>query len=557
MKEISRMTAGPSSQDREGDVARLCREAMESHFTRRQFVERALLLGLSTTALGSLASACGGETGGSSGGTGKTIATYTMIREPYNSLDPAIDTADGPTVFWNVYDSLVKYNGQTKSVEPDLATDYIVSKDGKTWTFNLRKGIKFHDGTDFDANDVKATIDYYQRMNQGGTWIWSVVKDVEVKDPYTVVFHLKYPAPLDLIATASTASQIISGDALKKHGDKWLSDGNEAGTGPYIMESHTADSVVLARFPQYWKGWEGQHFDKVLLKKVAEAATRRQMVESGECDVTNELTPNDLAALAKNQNLSIVAADCYRNLLISVLCDRKPTSDVRVRQALAYAMPYDSAIEAAVGGFGKQAMSVVPSNLWGTATDATQYGTDLDKAKQLLAEAGYPDGGLTLTGMYLSGDEPKRKVMELFKASLAQLNIDLKLRSGPWGATWEEAKGKNPPDLFSMWWWPTYVDPSDWLYSLCRSEDEVYYNLARYKNSKVDSLIDNGQMKSASNREAATKDFVDAQKIIMQDVPWIPVLEAKTVYVTQKSLQGFVPNPAYDFTVEWYPCQRA
>ncbi len=521
----------------------------------------ALLVALAIIgAAGAALAACGGgdDGDGGSGAAAQQIASYLYVRQPLADWDPAVESGDGAIVLMNVYETLLRYEPSDESFTPVLAESYEASEDGMTWTFTIREGVTFHDGTTLDAEDVKFSVERHINLGKGLSYIWAPVETVEAPDTTTVVFNLKYPAPMDLIVSSGYSAYIMSKEGVESHPEGWLTEGNEVGSGPYMLKSWKMDQeVVLEKYPDYWGGWEGEHFDTVLIKKVAEAATKRQMVESGEADVVIELPYEDYEALASNPELEVVTSASFKNLIIHLNTKNGPLEDETLRKALSYAFPYQDAIDFAAGGYATQPYGLIPAGMWGHSEEVPQYSFDPEQAKQLLAEAGYADGGLELTALYTSGDEPQRKCLELYKAELQKLGVDLEIRTGPWSSIWEQAKGEDPPqDMYPFYWWPTYVDPFDFLFSMLHSEDEPLYNLSYYNNSEVDDLIDEASALAATDKEAASELYVKAQQIAMDDAVVIPMLDMQHVAVVRKSFDGYYNNPAYQFVVLFYDCSR-
>lgn len=487
------------------------------------------------------------------------IAFYAFNSEPVLDWDPSVEFSNGIVVMNNVYETLLKYDPLEKKIEPVLATEYTKSSDGLTWTFKIRKGVKFHDGTDLNAEAVKFSIDRTKKLGKGAAYIWDSIKEIKTPDKYTVEFNLTYPAPIDLIASSGYAAFIMSPAAVKANPDNWLSSGNEAGTGPYKLQSTKAgEEVVLTAFDQYWKGWEGKHFDKVVIKKVAETASRRQMVEKGEADVTIELPYEDVEALKSNQSVEIMEAPSFQNLLFFINTQKAPLDNKAMRQALSYAFPYDDVVKYAMGDYAKQAKGAIPFGLWGHGEDLVQYKYDIGKAKELLSQAGYT-GGLKLLLTYMSGDEAEKKASELYKAELNKLGIELEIRTMPWESQWELSKNPDPDkrqDLMAMYWWPDYASPYSWLFNLFHTEKDVMYNVGYWKNEAFDKMIDEANQKSGTDRDQAEKMFVDAQKVLVEEAPSIFAYDKEFVWTLNKSFKGFKNNPIYPNVVFFYDTYR-
>jgi len=224
---------------------------------------------------------------------------------------------------------------------------------------------------------------------------------------------------------------------------------------------------------------------------------------------------------------------------------------------MAYAYPYQEAIDLVLGGYATQARSIVPAAMWGTSSEVFQYATDPDKARQLLADAGYADGNIELSAVYSSGDEVERRLLELYRDALSDIGVTLKVRAVPWETQWEQAKGSDPPqDMLILYWYPTYPDPLDFLYSMGHSEEEPLWNLAYWSNPEYDKLIDEGSKLSATDRTAATAKYVSAQNILQDEVPWIPLVDMSYVSILRADLKGFLYNPAYQYVVFFYDCYR-
>lgn len=489
------------------------------------------------------------------------IATYLTPDDPLSKWDPAAASGAGAGVHNNMYETLLLYDAQKDEMIYVLATSYTKSDDGLVWTFKIREGVKFHDGTDLDAEAVRFSIQRYIDIGTGGAYMWDPVETISVLDPYTVEFKLKYPAPLDLIAAAPYVNFIMSPTTVKAHPDDWLAQGNEAGSGPYMLKSYKlGEEVVLEKFPDYWKGWKEGQFDIIDYKYVAESATRRQLLEKGDADITVKLPPEDLDVLKTNSKLQVITSPTF-NLWYLFLNNQKPPLDnALVRQALSYAFPYEETVQYAFGGYASQSRGALPATLWGHGKDLLQYNYDLEKAKALLSEAGIPDGGFTLQANYQSGDESVKRMMEQYKAELAKLNITLDMRATPWDTMWEQAKSSDlaaRQDIYVAESFPDYPDPYSLLYIAFHSEESVFLNLGYYYNPKFDELIDNAFVTSATDREKAAEMYVEAQKMLVDEAASIFTVDIPVNFVVNSTLQGFTPNPTYFEVVYFYDTYRA
>jgi len=497
---------------------------------------------------------CGANPTKGGGNKEPTIAIYAYYAEPVLDWDPSVEFSNGIIVMNNMYETLLRYDPENDKFEPVLATDYSKSPDSLSWTFKIRRGVKFHDGTDLNADAVKYSIDRTISLGKGAGYIWGAVKEIHVVDDYTVRFDLKYPAPLDLVASCGYAAFIVSPTAVKTHPAGWLSQGNDAGSGPYMLQSFKmGQEVVLTRFDGYWRGWEGKHYDKVVFQKIAETATRRQMIEKGDASFTLELPYEDVNALKSNSNVAIYVGPSLQNLMLYFNMAKKPLDNKLVRQALSFAFPYQDVVKYA-GGNASLSRGAIPVGLWGHGDGLPQYSYDLEKAKSLLAQAGYPNGGIKLLVTYSSGDEAEKKSVELYKSELAKINVDLEIRAMPWASQWELAKGDSQgrQDIFEMYWWPDIASPYSWLFNLFHSEDTPNYNFSYMKDPAFDKLIDQGNESSGIDRRTATQEFITAQKMLIDQAAAIFAYDKKDVFITNRTFKGFKDNPVYPNVVFFY-----
>lgn len=486
------------------------------------------------------------------------VAVYALQDEPMVFWDPSDSFSNEIVAMNNMYETLVRYDPQADRVEPVLATSWQVSPDGRTWTFTLREGVRFHTGKPLTADAVKRSIERTIARGKGAAYIWAPVERIEAPDARTVVFHLKYPAPLDLIAASGYAAHIFDPDAAD---EAWFNQGQAAGTGPYRPESwKKGEQLVLTRFEDYWGGWDDPRtFDKVVFRVVPEAATRRQLLEQGEVDVTSGLPPEMVEALKGHPDLDVVVTPSFQNLLALLNTRKPPLDDVRVRQALAYAFPYEQVVQGVMRGYARAARGPVPYGMWGHGEDLSHPTQDLQRARELLAQAGHPEGGFTLVLTHAAGDDVERQAAELFQAALAQLGIRLEIRAMPWEQQWDLAKSPDPArrqDIFMMYWWPDIASPESWLRSMFHSETEIMFNLAYYSNPQVDALIDEAATLAGTDRARAAQRYVEAQRLILQDAPAIFVFDQQYVRVKRKTLGGYRDNPAYPHVVWWHETYR-
>ncbi len=497
--------------------------------------------------------------GGQAAAQAENVFVYVMD-STIPELDPSIDFSNEVVVMTNVYEPLVWYNppGSEELVSPGLATSWDVSDDGMTWTFHLREGVTFHDGTPLTAEAVKQSIERTIEMGQGASFIWWPVEEINAVDDLTVEFKLSYPAPLDLIASSAYGAWIFSPQAAE-NGTEWFNEGHDGGTGPYMIQSRErGQNLVLTRYEDYWGGWEEGQFDTVVFLIVEDPLVRQQMIEAGEADFTLRLPLENVETLDDNPDVNVVIFQSYQNLLGFFNTRKPPLDDVRVRQALSYAYPYDQLINDVMMGYAVQAHGPVPTGMWGHSDDLPQYTYDLDRARELLAEAGYPDGGFELVWTYNTGNLDEEQAGEIYRASLAELGIELTLQPMTWEAQWDWALSdpENAQDIFVMYWWPTYVTPYDFLFNMFHSEEEPLFNLGYYNNPDFDELIDQADALTGTDRERAEELFIQAQEMLIEDAPALFLYDEMNIHYLRSDITGYVPNPAYANVVFVYQLRR-
>ncbi|MDI3269738.1 MAG: ABC transporter substrate-binding protein, partial [Bacillota bacterium] len=203
-----------------------------------------------------LLAGCGGSAGEGKAATPNTVV-YAVNTEPMVFWDPSDSFSNEIIALNNVYETLLRYDPETATFQGVLATSYESTPDALTWTFHLRSGVKFHTGKEMTAADVKASFDRTISRGKGAAYILDPIDSIETPDSSTVVFHLKYAAPMDLIVSSPYAAYVFDTAPLEANGDDWFNQHHESGSGPYTIKSwKPGDSLVLEKFPDYWGGWK-------------------------------------------------------------------------------------------------------------------------------------------------------------------------------------------------------------------------------------------------------------------------------------------------------------
>jgi len=486
--------------------------------------------------------------------------TYDVNSQVMIGWDPATGYSNEIIAMNNMYEQLTRYNSQTQQVEPLLATSWTSSPNGLTWTFTLRQGVTFHTGRAMTSEDVKASIDRTIKLNGGAAYIWGPVKSIDAPTPDVVTFHLKYPAPIDLIASADYAAYIYDTKAAGTEDlGKWFEQGHEAGTGPYELDQWNKGQEVelrLKAFPGYWGGWSGAHYTRYVFRVTPEATTAAQLLRSGQVSMVERMTPQLWQSFQNQPGFQTTDDPSWQTLLAMLNTSAGPLANQTVRQAVASAIDYPGMISALHGG-ADQISGYVPPGLWGHFDDLSNPVFNATNAQQMLQQAGYGPSGkpMDLTLTYTQGDADEQLVGTLIKSNLAKLNVNVDVRGLAWPAQWSKAKSSNPADrqdILLFYWWPDYADPYSWFINLFHTESKPYFNLTYYSNPHLDGLIDGVESQAATDRQRAIDTYRQMQDLLLQAMPAISLYTQVYQKGLLSSVGGFVENPAYPNVVFGY-----
>ena len=528
--------------------------------TNRAWAAVSIASGLALTL--SLA-ACGGSSysSGAKPATSSvfTYDTYTQVM--VDGWDPATEYSNGIIAMSNMYQTLTHYNSVTHQVEPLLATSWTHSSDGLTWTFQLRHGVYFHTGRLLSAQAAKAAILRTKALGGGASYIWGAVKTIDTPGQYTLVFHLSYPSPLALEASADYSAYIYDTQAAGAGGTltKWLNTPHDGGTGPYTLQTWSSGQefeVILKAFPRYWGGWSGSHYTKVVFRVVPQDTTAAQLLRSGQVNFVEQLSPTLWQSLKGASGINLVSSPSWQNLLAQL---NSQSLSLPVRQAISYDTDYPG-ITAALGGAGVPSSGIVPAGLFGHFTNLPSYTYNPAKATELLKSVGYGPGKkpLNLTLTYTAGDTNEQVVATLLKSSLAKLNVNLSVQPLAWNTQWSKAKSSTASthqDIFIEYWWPDYADPYSWFVNLLLGEKQPYFNLSYYSNPALNKQINSVESLVATNQSAGSALYRTMQVEVLKQAPMVFLYNANYQYAMTTNFSGFEVNPAYPNVIFVYDLQ--
>ena len=456
------------------------------------------------------------------------------------SLDTQMDTGtQSNMIASHIYEGLVRKD-EKNNIYPWLAEKWEVSADKVTWTFYLRKGVKFQDNADFNAAAVQKSFNRLLDKASGSNrrYLYTFIKQVNVLDDYTVQFITEAPKASFLNLLAYNGAYIISPRAIDKWG-KALSN-YAAGTGPFqLKQNMNGEYVILERFDGYWGN--KAKIDEVKFMTVTEEGTRVIMLENGEADFVEKIPPQDIARLKDNKNISVRQDASMRVAQIGFNIKKAPFDKVKVRQAINYAINRDLIVKGICGGVGVPADSVVAPNIWGYWAGG-KYDYDPQKAKQLLAEAGYPNGFKatlwTPKGRYFRDKETALGVA----GQLKKVGIDLEVEVIDWGQYLKELRIPNDEgnkvDSYLLGWTATTGEVG-YLINLLfdgKNMPPVGWNTMFYANNRVNEI--NKISSSMLDDEQRKKLFVEFQSIVMKEAPWAPLYVYEQISASRSDLKG-------------------
>jgi peptide/nickel transport system substrate-binding protein len=466
------------------------------------------------------------------------------------SLDPPYMLGGDTNIGMNAYETLTRWVPD-KGIIPILATSWESNEDATQWTFHLRQGVTFHDGSPLTANDVKASLD--RNIDVGMVaYDFIGIESIDVVDDYTVRFNASAPRDLPLILSAQYGMYIYSAEAAQQDSE-WFAQGNDAGTGPYMIESYDpGKSIVLTRYSDYWGGWEAGQFTKVVYQMVEDPTVRDQMIRAGEADITLELPYDSLDVLKTVPDLTVLPYQPLAHLVAGFKVNLAPLDDINVRKALVYSFPYEDVQQGVFRGYGAVGIGFGPSSLWNPPADFPRYEFDLDKAKSFLADAGYADG-LELNLALQAGVQETLDTVTMWQAQLAKIGVKLNVQQLSSGAFWDYAY--NPEDTeFNIFVVPASGDvPSPYAWLICYTSSPLgWMPFVGYNNPDFDKLVFDAWAAEATDPEQAHQKWVDAQMILHNDAASVFAMDYPYIFVYRNELEGFVPNPPYPDIVFWY-----
>ncbi|MGA2082355.1 MAG: glutathione ABC transporter substrate-binding protein [Holophaga sp.] len=457
-----------------------------------------------------------------------------------STLDPQLCTDSATEVInKNIYNNLVRFDPNMKLV-PDLATSWSLAKDGLTWTFNLRQGVTFHDGTPFNAAAVKYNFERIldPKTASARRSVLAMIKTVEPVNDLTVKIVTDYPCGSFLYQLAHPVAAMISPTAAAKWGVQKFGL-NPCGTGPLkLVQWEPSEKLEFEAFDHYWEG--APKFKTLTYSIVPEDETRALLLESGQIDVAFRLPVTEVQRLAGNKQIGLIITPTIMTMYVALNNQRGPLKDPNVRLALNLAVNKNSIVHDVVDDLATVADSVIPPGVWGYAKIGA-YPYDPAQARKLLAKAGYPNGFeftlWTPVGRYLMD----KQMAEAIQAQMAAVGVKMKIQTWDFQALMSEVK-KGQFDAVLLGWSASSADADQAMFPVFESTQfPPNSNRAFYKNAKVDEWLNEARKEVNPSKRAGL--YKQAQKQIMADAPWILLCYPKQCVAYRYGVSGIEVLP--------------
>ena len=464
-----------------------------------------------------------------------------------------------------IYNRLVDFKKGTTEIIPSLAKSWDISKDGKEFTFKLRQDVSFHKTKYFspsrklNADDVLFSFNRqlkkdhsYHQVNGGSYQYWEsmgmtdLIKSIDKLDSHTVKITLSEPNAPFLSNLAMSFMSILSkeyADKLAASDERDRIDHYPVGTGPFIFKKYKKDTLIRYNVnSEYFKG--SPKIKKLVFSITPDASVRYQKLKTGECHLMIEPNPSDLDSMKSNEKILVKEASGLNIAYLAMNTSKKPFNDVRVRKAINFALNKDAYIKAIYRGNAIPAVNPIPPTMWSYNKSITGYDLNIQKAKNLLKEAGLENGFETeLWTLPVSRpyNPAGKKMGEMMQADLAKIGVKIKLVSYDWPTYL--AKSKNGEhSMIQLGWTGDNGDPDNFLHVLLGCHGTTAgSNVARWCNQEFNQLVEKArQIFSQEKRDPL---YQKAQKIFNQQVPWVPIVHSKVYRAMARNVHGYKIDP--------------
>jgi peptide/nickel transport system substrate-binding protein len=457
----------------------------------------------------------------------------------------------------NVYDNLYRYQGNPPQLRPWLAESHTASRDGRTWEFKLRPGVRFHDGSDLTADDVVYSFKRLLGMGKAAAGPFKAVlkpEGVTAVDKYTVRFVLDKPyAPfLSTIPIGSIVNRRVIQPHIKGEdwGHEWLA-GNSAGSGAYVVEPSSyipQKQLDFKRNPNHFMGWKenAKPIDTVKARPLLETSTRVLALIKGEIDVSDSYLPTDqVERLQKTKDVVVQRNQSMRIFVIRMNNMKPPFDNVHARRCFSHAFNYEGFIGVILKNFAERNPAPVPRNLWGYPEGVKGYDFDLAKAKVECDKARAEGAPLDREiGLHIQQALAQTgQAAQLFQSDLKKIGLNVKVITDTWpNLTASTAKPETTPDMWIHWVSAYFIDPENWVGTMYDSQFHGTWKAsAWYKNAKVDELL--RAARATPNQTERARMYQEAARQVVDDAADIWVYNTVELRGLRARVKGFRFSP--------------
>jgi peptide/nickel transport system substrate-binding protein len=439
--------------------------------------------------------------------------------EPHRATD-----LPSAAIVANVCETLVRYRADGTRPEASLATTW-ANANGRVWTFTLREGVKFHDGTPLDADAVVANLDALRRSR-------GFPGQAHRAGPRVVTITLDRPNAA-LLATLSQPFFSLQSPRELRRG----ATGRPVGTGPFRLGETRPGLVELIPNWAYWNG--APRLGGIVFRRFPDEESLAAALLSGEADVSSAVGYQRLPRLRASPDIALHSKTGLNIAFLSLNNERRPLDDRRVRQAIARAIDRPALVSRFLGGHGLPARNPLPPSLWGYSARTKDLALDRAAVRRLLAEAGFPDGfRVTL----LVADAPRPYLPSplaeaaQIRDDLARVGIRAAIRAVPTWAEYLETAGRGDYDMAILGWQADTMDPNDFLSTLLASESVGATNRSRYRSTAMDTLLKRGRRGGGPAERLAA--YEEAQALFQRDMPWVPLYHVSIFLASREPVRG-------------------
>jgi len=484
-------------------------------------------------------SGCGGGNQSAAASGKDTLIVAMMSQGP--SLDPSMTNDNASSrVMKQIYETLINLDADM-APQPSLAERWAFENDAAGNPTRLRlflkRGVRFHNGDELKASDVKFTLDRAAVSPHIGH-ITGMIESVTVVNDYEVLISLPYPFAPILNHLGHTATSIVSQRAVTELGDRHGQ--HPVGTGPMSFVNWVqGDRIELTR----WDSYHGTapRIKDITIRIITDTATRLLELETGGVDLILDLMAADVSRVNSHPDIQMIRAMNLSTNYIGFNTQKPPFNDVRVRQAVAHALDLDAMVRTVYMGTGAPGTGPINSKVWASAASRLQrFEYNPARARQLLAEAGYPNGFNTT---FSTNDNPQRiDSGEILANMLRQVGINVDVRIIEWGA-YLDMTSRGEQDMYMLGWVTVTGDPDYGLHATFHSDNfGAPGNRSFYSNPVVDRLLDDARKET--NLQRREQLYFEAQQIIRDEAPWIFQWAGEDLTAARNNLRGFQLHPA-------------